>query len=615
MGSEQLRGMKLPPPRFRLAPLTEELRQVRGFHDLQTFFPTLSKLYRLSKKESEGVWLDSKLRIQALDISGTSGPCSVLLVPNEESVSDAAAGECVKQRAFLKVTHLLDPIRWMRGNYSLPRHSGLPWHSKTWSAAWTKLQDPWNQAYVETLATYALGRLREEGASPHFNTFFGAFCAKADIYRYNLTDDFPSMRNERWFWTGQKSGLYALRAMQVGGTSQEDDEFLKELLTEPEELDSSSEENSDSEKGSDLEEDKSIEEEEIQIEEAAAAEVLATALESGDLVSLHSEDMSSVSEEEGSISDEEAPVRLERMPGHSSRTPSATSSTEDDSEDSDDSEYPEYRIYAELRDFPVMLIAGEENQGTMDQLLENTAAVGAEPGQLAWETRWSAWLFQVVAALSCAQAVLGFTHNDLHTNNIVWIDTTEEYLTYTNRAGAVFRVPTFGKLFRIIDFGRAIFWINDTQFISDDFRAGNDADGQYNFKPLQQHPVGPLVYPNPSFDLCRLAVSLFEAIFPEAPAEKEDGAMLSTEEGLEMRETISPLHDLLWTWMLDDDGRNVLIEPDGEERFPDFDLYKHIAAKVHRAVPSQQFGHPAFDQFAVAADQVPEGTKKWSLFC
>jgi hypothetical protein len=218
----------------------------------------------------------------------------------------------------------------------------------------------------------------------------------------------------------------------------------------------------------------------------------------------------------------------------------------------------------------------------------------------------------VVAALTVAQTIIGFTHNDLHTNNIVWIPTKEEFLYYTLKSGATFKVPTFGKLFRIIDFGRAIFTINKAQFISDDFRVGNDADGQYSFYPLHENPDEE-VLPNPSFDLCRLAVSLFEALYPNRPDELEGGNVLSSEDGFVVNETVSPLCNCLWSWMIDDFGANVLLNPDGSERFPDFDLYKHIAAYVHVAIPSQQFTHPTFDQFQINPSEVGD-VRKWQLF-
>lgn len=570
----ELRGMKLPPPRFRIAPLPESLRHVRGFHSLQTFFPALSKIYRLSKTQSEDVWLDSRWRLASLDISGTSGPCIVGLTANVDCSAQTVPTE--HRKAYLKVTHLLDPVRWMKGQYSLPKHSGLPWHSRTWTTAWHKLQDSWNQAYVETIATYALGRLREEGASPHFNFFYGAFCARADTYRYNLTEDFSTMRKARWFWNGQRRGLYRLTVLNSAAPEEPvEEDILREVMQEPSE--------------SELDSDSSSEEE---------IDVDADETEKIEIGSMHSDEFDDV-----------------EYASESESSPEENSKTTATGDEDDDDALADYRVYSEFNDFPVMLIAVEENHGTMDALLDSPTEVGAEPGTAEWELRWSAWLFQVVAALSAAQSLIGFTHNDLHTNNIVWTPTTEEYLYYKTAAGAIFKVPTFGKLFRLIDFGRAIFTVNGHQFISDDFRIGNDAGGQYCFKPLHPRPEGREVPPNPSFDLCRLAVSLFEALFPDAPEDKEGGQVLSSEEGLEVMETVSPLYNMLWGWMIDDEGRNVLIEPDGEERFPGFDLYTHIAAKIHGAVPSEQLVRPTFDQFQIPAKDVVAGTHIWNLFC
>jgi len=548
--------MTLPSPRFRQAPLSKELADVSGFNHLQTFFPTLSDLYNLNSKQTEDIWLDSKWRIKQIDISGTSGPCHLSLVPNVDGSTET---ESKRQNAFMKVTHLLDPIRWMKGKYSLPKQTGLPWHTKTWTSAWTKLQDSSNQAYVEAVASYALGRLRDEGISPHFNEFYGAFCARADIYRYNLTEDYEDYKSSSWVWEGQKRGLFKL-CMFDKDSVEVSKETRDEYLREPSVLDSDSEYETESET------------------EIDAINVI-DAVHISDMGSIHSDGMSSLSFAESS-------------------------------EDSIDSNEDKYKIYAEFRDFPVMLIALEQNSGTMDELLDSIEAVGASHGTPEWELRWSAWVFQVIAALTVAQSVFGFTHNDLHTNNIVWTPTKEEFLYYSLKSGAVFKVPTFGKLFRIIDFGRSIFTINGTQFISDDFKEDNDADGQYSFGPIMKAVEVP---PNPSFDLCRLAVSLFESLYPDPPEKLEGGELLSSEEDLEVFETVSPLCNCLWSWMIDDNGENVLINADGSERFPDFDLYNHIAANIHNAIPSQQFKHPAFDQFQVNPSEVDE-MKKWQLF-
>ncbi len=533
----------------------EGLFHVAGYRNLQTYFPTLTKLFRLGRWNSgDEIWMDTRWRVSAIDRSGTTGPCSIRLVRNSDP-----SGNSVDQRAFLKATHLLDPIQWIQGRYSFPKEAGLPWYTKSGLRAWQKLHDPGNQAYVEALAAYALGRLREEDVSPHFNLFYGAFCARAQSYRYNLSEDFHSYRHERWFWKGQQRNLFHLRVLNANG----------ELEFFPDDVLRDFEEAADSEGSSETEEDLSTED-----------------VESVEGGSLHSADsMADVSYAEESHESE-----------------------------NNDEEEDDYGIYAEIREFPVMLTVTEINEGTMDSLFEASEIVGAVPGTAPWEARWTAWLYQIVAALCCAQTVLGFTHNDLHTNNIVWVTTPVEYIYYKTRAGSYFRVPTYGKIFRIIDFGRAIFTVNGRMFISDDFKPGNDADGQYVFEPLCARPRE-CIPPNPSFDLCRLAVSLMDGIFPVRPDAANDGEILSEEPGLRVEKTQSALYNMVWSWMIDDNGENVFINPDGTDRFPDFDLYKQIAAKCHRAIPSQQLHKDAFDGFQISMGQVPEGVKVYSLFC
>jgi hypothetical protein len=208
------------------------------------------------------------------------------------------------------------------------------------------------------------------------------------------------------------------------------------------------------------------------------------------------------------------------------------------------------------------------------------------------------------------------THNDLHSNNILWVPTDKEFICYKTKDGRKWKVPTYGKLFRIIDFGRAIFTHNGTLCISDDYWPENEAGTQYNFGPFYS-PKEPRAYPNPSFDLCRLAVSIIEALFLEnPPADKEGGMVMSSEGGRVQKETVSELFNVMWSWLIDDDGRNVLWDTDQSERYPGFDLYCVIAQKVKGAVPREQLDKPLFSQFACeSSSKAPEGEKVYSLFC
>jgi hypothetical protein len=256
----------------------------------------------------------------------------------------------------------------------------------------------------------------------------------------------------------------------------------------------------------------------------------------------------------------------------------------------------------------------EKNDGVLDDLLNNSELFEREPGSFEWHTLWSAWLFQILAALCVAQHTLSLTHNDLHSNNIVYTDTKDEFLYYQKRDGTTWKVPTYGKVFRIIDFGRAIFRLKNKPIFSDDFREGNDAATQYNFGELRDTSRGGELGPNPSFDLARLAVSMFEALFPEEPSKRKNGKILSQEEGLTVRETESDLFNVMWSWMVTDFGENVLINAAGEEKYPDFDLYNVIAEQCHQAVPAEQVDKKPFSHFKIGKTDVPQGQKVYSLF-
>jgi hypothetical protein len=290
-------------------------------------------------------------------------------------------------------------------------------------------------------------------------------------------------------------------------------------------------------------------------------------------------------------------VRIRRIEG-------SVSSDETSESDEDFAEY-----FAEFADFPVQVTLLEKAEGTMDDLMDDE-----EYGE-GWEARWKAWIFQVIAALTVAQHWFGFAHNDLHTNNVMWSRTDKPYLYYSAKKGngktTVFKVPTHGYIMKIIDFGRASFHLPSGFFISDAFYPGNDAAHQYNCEPFFDSRNGKKVEPNPSFDLCRLSISMLESLFPTRPDVAHPITILSREGTKTYATTVSPLYNLLWEWITDDDGKNMLRLPNGEERYPDFDLYSAIAEDVHKAVPFQQIEKALFAEFHT--DAAPAGETVYDL--
>jgi hypothetical protein len=223
----------------------------------------------------------------------------------------------------------------------------------------------------------------------------------------------------------------------------------------------------------------------------------------------------------------------------------------------DDEGEDEPFAWATFKDVPVITTVMEVCEGTFYDLVEKHT----EP------EKHAAWVAQIVFALAYAQRNYGFTHNDLHGNNVMYVPTEQTHLYYKHN-GTAYRVPTYGYVMKIIDFDRAIVSLRllgmkePRQFVSSQFREDDEAAGQYNIEPFfdSNHPR---IAPNPSFDLCRFATSMFWEMFPEGP----DHAYTH------------PLFEVFKQWMAQSDGTSVFFraKKDRHDRYHGFDLYKAIA--------------------------------------
>ena len=552
-------------------PISEELRQsieegpaatesnskAFSFTGLQTYNPLFDYIWR-SHSNQPGQWFGTKWRI-----SKYNGP-------NAKSVIEESGNPALKtqQECFRKVVHLLDPIAVLQDGYTAPKTPGLPWHPRSTYAAINKVQSPHNQAYIDAFGSYLSSRLREENISPHFALHYGSLVAMSDKYLYNITDDFDTYRQEKWFWTSIKKKDIQLHILDSSGSPILDEEIIDEIMSSCNEP--------------------------VEVEEV----VIPTApIEVGEIET---------------IEDYDVPVEANRIDfeiGDSSNRSSGKDENEDvdemeddddeddESEDDEDEDAPDVNIYIEFNRMPIIMSFYEKQEGAMDDLMYDNDEVGADCGSKVWEERWTAWLFQIIIALIQIQEIYNMTHNDLHTNNVLWSRTDKEFLYYKTSSGQIYKVPTYGKIFRIIDFGRAIYNVNNKTMISDDYLPGNDAGDMYNFGYIED-PDMPEVEPNPSFDLARLAVSCIEGLFPKFPSKRKDRPkIMSKEDGRTMWETTSPLFNLLWSWVVTDDGENVLLDAENNERYPSFELYIIIAQAIHSAIPREQINKPIFNKF------------------
>jgi len=233
-----------------------------------------------------------------------------------------------------------------------------------------------------------------------------------------------------------------------------------------------------------------------------------------------------------------------------------------------------------LYNFPIQVICLECLDYTLDSCLSEGSELNDE--------EWRSCLFQIIMTLIIYQKLFNFTHNDLHTNNIMFQATDRKYLYY-KYDNKHYKVPTYGRIFKIIDFGRAIYKYKGKVICSDSFHPKGDAATQYNCEPYLNKNK-PRLEPNMSFDLCRLACSLFDYFVDDIE---------------ELGKIKDPIAKIIIQWCKDDKGRNILYKTNGEERYPDFKLYKMIARTVHKHTPQIQIEHPLFQKYVVGRKQMP----------
>ena len=191
--------------------------------------------------------------------------------------------------------------------------------------------------------------------------------------------------------------------------------------------------------------------------------------------------------------------------------------------------------------------------------------------------------FQICFGLAVAQKQFCFVHNDLHASNIMFKHTEEKFIYYRIN-NKYFKIPTYNKVVKIIDFGRATFYFRNRFYVSDVFAKNGDAEDQVSY-PFKRNSKN---IPNRSFDLSLLAVTIVEFF---------------TEEFLENNKDIQKL---LKRWTTDKNN-NLITEEDS------FDLYINIARLMENAIPYNQLNDIVFDKFIVMKEEIDDANEIYRL--
>ena len=227
--------------------------------------------------------------------------------------------------------------------------------------------------------------------------------------------------------------------------------------------------------------------------------------------------------------------------------------------------------FVKIRDIPIQVLAMERLEITLTDLVKLELSVG----------EWKSYLFEICFGLAVAQKHFGFIHNDLHSDNIMFKSTKikEKYYQYQNK---YFKVPTYGRETKIIDFARGIIKVGKRTYFSDVFKNEGDAGGQYNYLNKQKNKKF-----NYHFDLARLGTTIYEFT--------------------KNNEELKPINRLLILWTESKLGESFLEMPDN------FSLYVKIAECASNSLPKDQINSPIFSDLLVEFDSIPKNVHIYVL--
>jgi hypothetical protein len=569
-----------------------------GILQAQNYNPLYNTYFALTKANCNTIGLNHKWKMHEIVGQETNN------IFKGQLKDDKAKAE---RKVYLKFSPLLDPIKYLLGKYDSQDATLLNLPAFESEECNPKARDYNNSAYVDSFFTYLSSKLLHDHGFVHGMDFYGSFLAVKTDFRINIIDDIEYLNDSAFFRKNDKV-LYELEengaAADAAGSdtrnyrkklnfAPDDDTIilqlsdisdlkeiddivqtqaeqqqteLAELVTiELPDIEKTSTKSSKNSSCSSRSSNTSAGASEAGASEAGASEAGAGASEAGAGASKESKEEDVVTKNTNEEDWESASEAGASEAGASEAGASEAGSS------SSTSEAEEEELIAKIKKFPVQVIAMEHCETTIDEFMMNEEMTSE---------LWDSIVLQILFSLITFQNAFGLTHNDLHTNNIMYIETDKKFLYYKLNH-VYYKVPTFGKLFKIIDYGRAIYKFRGQLLCSDSYHPTGDAATQYNCEPYFNDKK-PRLDPNFGFDLCRLGCALYDYL-EEEPQSK--------------------IVQIMMDWVKDDKGRNILYKKNGDERYPDFKLYKMIARTANKHVPANVLSNPYFDKYIIAAKE------------
>jgi len=556
---------------------------------MQNYIPIYSRFFSLNETNHNKINLNNKYSIKKIKEQETNNKFTLLVENNDKNSTKQS------KKSFFKFSPLIDATKYMAGKYkdvsqniirNLPKfkvNTGENTSKKENTKVLKKIECCDNSAYTDSFFSFLSSQLLNTHKFSHGIDFYGSFLGIKHEFKYDITDDLEYLYDYEYFHENK-------------------DKLFKTDKIHEELMDDDTRKNRKSIKIGEIEEIK-VEEIDNDIFKGVFEELTTGNIEKHnkflndikisnidyfrekklDNISDKKTNSECSSRESQTSNEEDSDLEEcdEEDSGTKEKNVDDEYSDEESYEDSDDNSDFSIEsidnIFANIKDFPCQIICLEQLDNTLDSLLVDKIVIN--------DNELTSCFFQVVMTLLTYQKSFDFTHNDLHTNNIMFQKTDKKFINYRYNE-KYYRVPTYGKLYKIIDFGRAIYKFNGKQIISDCFYNKGEADGQYNFSILKKKNKKE-IQPNKGFDLCRLGCSLYDYFIEDVDDEIK-----------------RPIVKLISDWTTDDNGKNILYKANGEERYPDFKLYKMITRKCSKNTPEEQLKKDIFKKYISSKNKI-----------
>ena len=542
---------------------------------------------------------------------------------------DKSSGKkiCKEEMIHIKKTALLDPLKVMKDEFVIPckiKNKNLD--DEAMKNTMNKLNSYNNCGHVESLFLYLGNKLVETGKCPSFPYYYGCINGEDPNYHHNITDEYESVARTKWFKDRVKTDFDLLII--------EDEQDLEQDLENParkaafeKSCTKSDEENDVTDNNESIVDDdlntsiitdnvektfkpldmnssgivdisfiKDMDDEDLDLVFDDNTNEITNedkcCVSSNSNKCCNNDKCSIVSQEQ----DLENPARKKNsekcvdecnedcicIDSNSDRDSECDSDSDSDSDfieelsdvDKDNlsmtdfEDRPGNMYYIKCESMPVSLSLMEKLDDTLDNFLDDDYNMS--------ETEWFSMFFQVSFGLAVAQKYFNFVHNDLHSSNVMFKKTQLKHL-YFQVNNNYYRIPTFGKITKIIDFARGTFKFGDRWIFSDQFKEDGDAHGQYDY-PVDGSLKNCENKPNPSFDLVRLGTTVIHRL-----------------------ENLPKVREFVEQITLDDYDTSLCYDEDT------FDLYIDIARNCHKAIPLEIMDRQEFEKFKINKTKIPKG--------